>query len=332
MFKTIALLVILVAIVYSDDLSLSGDFNAESASLSWQTVKVNNELAGEEWSNALYDVSFSVSGDPLLLFSGLVSGRAQVGNILAGSSGTGKFGVICLASGRFDVTINVYYKKAGSDEVLNYSEEFVLAVDDDNWLMKKDGIKFLPNGVSAEATRSEAKRSLEPRQPGNNDAELTPTSYVSSNGAKTWNNFWIKAGNADLLNTTFNVYTIDDTSVAIFYPDDIGNNPGSIGHNVTYYTSIAFQGNTGIYYCNSSIRYRRTMMGSWKIFYMIYPLVITGDLSSFRAGFQKTLLTGSTNVSNLAIGLSVGGVALIAAVAVVAAVVVIRKKQEPVSV
>jgi len=334
MFKSIALLVILVAVVYSDDLNLSGDFYAESAQLSWQTVKLVNLNSGDNFTNALHDVSFSVYADPLVLVSGLLGGSVQVGTILAGASGTGKFAVIALVSGRFTVSIEVSYQKDGSDDVLNYSQDFVLVVDDDDWLLKRDNIKIVP---AVATPQNEGKRStIESRQAGNNDANITPTLYTAGDGVKTWNGFYISAGNADLLNTTFNAYVIDDNTVSVFYPDDIGNNAGSIAHNTTFYTSIAFVGNTGIYYVNSSIRYRRTMMGSWKIWYNVYPLVITGDSSSYRAAnYVKAQPTSNNPIfsqSNAVIGVAVGGVALVAAVAVVAAVVIIRKKQEPITV
>jgi len=332
MFKSIALLVTLVAIVFAQDVSVSGDFNAESAVLSYQTVKVSNLLSGANLTNALYEVSFTVSGDPLVLISGLLDGSISVGTILAGASGTAQFGVIALASGRFTLTINVSYRKAGSDDYYHYSQDFVLAVDDDGWLLKKDGIKV----VAVAVPEKTAKRSaIESRQAGNNDANIIPQNYAAADGVKTWNNFFIQAGNADLLNTTFSVI-VDDTSVSVFYPDDIGNNAGSISHNTTFETSIAFAGNTGVYNVNSSIRYRRTLMGSWKIFYNIYPLVISGDSSSFRAAnYQKSLPTSNNPIfgqSNVVLGVAVGGVALVAAVAVVAAVVIIKKKQETVAV
>jgi len=333
MFKSIALLAILIAIVYANDISIAADFNAESASLTWQSVKINNLLSGDSWANATGSVSFSVSSDnALVLISGLVDGSVQVGTILAGSSGTGKFAVIVALSGSYNVEVSVSYKLAGDDSVHYYSQEFILTVDD-NWFLRRDGPKLAiaPLDLSKELDTDANKdlRDIATRQNGNTDADLQPYFYVAGNGVKTWNSFNIIAGVYDLLNCTFSVFVTDSTSVGVFYPDDIGNSPGSINHNTTYLTSIGFQGGTGSYSINSSIRYRRSLSGQWRTFYMLYPLSISGDSSSFRAQSIRKIMAEPVHVTpSTILGAAVGGVALVAIVAVVATVVVLRKKQE----
>lgn len=334
MLKYLAFLAILVAVVIADDVEVSGDFQAETASLTWQTVRITNLLEGTGLVNALHDVKFTVSSESLsLVLSPLAVSPVSVGEIISGASGYGRFSVIGASSGRFTVTIDVSYRTSSVEGVVNLSKDFVMVIDDDLWLLKRDsGMKMIAPQVENKGIRSDVQN----RQPGNNDANITPTIYSGVDSLQTWNSFYIHAGGPDLLNTTFSVIVTDSGGVGVTYPSDIGNVAGSIPRNTTFYTSIGFTGGPGIYTLNCSIRYRRQIQQSWKIFWMAYPLVIEGDSSSMRAAVIPKVQAHPENYyvlqSGAVVGVAVGGMALVAAVAVIAAVVIIKKKQDTISV
>jgi len=154
----------------------------------------------------------------------------------------------------------------------------------------------------------------------------------------TWNDFKIIAGDNNLNNITFNVVP-NDVSVVVGYQS--GNYQAFLQKNTTYDTDISITGSPGNYNLNVSVRYRKAQNPTFRNYWVVYPLYIDGSgTASLRLGAEKALGSNVEGVQNnvnyvrvdVALSVGIAGVALVAAVAVVAAMVVLRKKNESISV
>jgi len=327
MNSIITLLIIAVALVYAgDDLSLGGFFHAQQGVASWQTVEVSNILSGQNLTNSVDDVTLVVNENSNAVFISYPYGsRSQVGNIVAGASGWGQFRVVALSSGRYTVVVTARYRKDGAADYSYQSKIFFLWVGDSE--KRSEPTVVYDNSEEHE---------FEARQPGNEDADITPTSFYAEDSITTWNSFDIHAGNNNLNNVTFTIVP-DDLSVLIGYPPG-GNYVVQIMKNTTYDTDISISGNPGVYNFNCSITYRKGANINFRTFWIIRQCFIDGDTTStstVRLASAKALNTnneGGLIRSDVALAVAVGGIALVAAVAVVSAMVIIRKKQDSTSV
>jgi len=323
-------LVALATLVYADnDVVIDGSFSATSLSVSWQSVSFENARVGDNLTNMISDLSFVVVVPAGVTVScGGVS--CSVGSIVSGATGWGRFSVVALFDGVYDMTVIATYQVVGSSDWVYAVKSFALYVGESKRaaavvVSKLSNDDFQGAGIQTRST--------------NDDMSITPSYFTAPDDTNTWEYFNINANPVNnLYNLTWTV-TPDDTSVIIEYPPT-GNFVASIPRNTSWTVDFAAFADTGNYNLNISIRYIKGVSGTvYRTWWTVIPLYVAAGAtsSSFRMGSAKATSIVAGNGQNMirvdvAVGIAVGGIALVAAIAVVSAMVILRKKQPTTSV
>jgi len=334
MNSVITLLLIVAAVAIADDVTLSGTFKATESLIAPQTLAIVNERSGDNLTNAVTDLSFVIRENTnrvQIIYPG-GSARIQVGAVVAGATGWGQFSVLAANSGRYVLAVTARYRKGGNIDWNYQTALFSLTVYGD--VVARD-MEESYEEHQRQARDSEV-HDFAVRSGSNNDLDVSPSSFYAEDSITTWNNFFVSAGDKNLNNVTWIVIP-DDLSVLIGYAP-AGNYDATILKNTTISTSISVAGNPGVYYFNVTVRYRRAANINFITWYGIYPCFIDGggSTSTIRgATIPKTSLLGeNSNLvrADVALGIAVGGIALVAAVAVISTIVILKKKQGTTSV
>lgn len=328
-----------VAFAYSEDIAdrdvctlgnnvdIFGDFSAEYA-LQWQDVSIKNKKAvgADDWTNALYDVSFRVKSNGVLASYG-GNGRALVGDILASVTGWGRFRALSLPGGSATIEIKARYRLTPTGEFEYACKSFTY-----NTLnLKRSEPEFHAEDLVA--------RSLDAR---NNEVSILPSDgFDATDSQTTWNSVYFDNGSVNITSITWTVVP-NDLGVTIGYPG-AGNTIAGIKANTRHTTSISITGGEGDYTVNITLKYKKASTGAtWQYSTASRPLTIQGtlgtsslkrvaDVENFK---QRSLAQSEAQAGNgvqlvradYALGVAVAGIALVAVVAVVAAMAVIRSQ------
>lgn len=308
----VILSVAFLASVFAADVAIFGDFRAQDAYSTTQTVTV---AAGATVSS----VSFTVlPNDPTVAIGYPNSGSSSsIGSISNGAEGYGYFQSTA-NSGYYYIIVVVKYKK--SNIWYSFNSTIPLIVD---------GGDSTTYGKKALIPKEEEEVSQQSQSLGNADFTIQPyDGWYMEDAATTWQTITIYSNGPALTSVTYTIIS-DDGAIAVYYNDRTGNSIGSIGANGNGYSYFQMTGNPGTHYVSVRIQYRKGGVAKSHTETMTVT-VAGGDNTTYgkRAIQSKIAAALPAEMNNMTvIGLAFAGIALIAIVAVVVVVAVVKRQR-----